>query len=211
MEKNNESIDLVHDNNIIVPTREIFLHGGDGEVDSKLTINFLKNLRILENINKKPIIIHQYSVGGDYNAAMAIYDAIRSSQCDFVFICYGTASSMGSIIPQAVLGKGLRITTSNCEWLLHDGTTNIDGTYRQVYSGVSYGKLQLKNMYEIYTEAAVNGEFFNDKNKTQVKKHIQYQLNMKEDWIFGGRDAVWYGFADGVLGDEGYEDVLRIL
>ena len=66
-------------------------------------------------------------------------------------------------------------------------------------------------MYDIYTDACNDGEFFADKNKSQVKKHIQYQLNTKEDWIFDGREAVWYGFADGVLGDEGYQDVLRIL
>ena len=192
-------------------TREIYLCGHEGEVDEKLTMGFLKNLRILENKSKEPIVIHQYSVGGDWNAGMAMYDAIRNSPCRFVYICYGIAASMGSVIPQAVIGKGLRVTAENCEWLIHDGSSNISGTHKQAVSNMKHTQIALKTMYDIYADSCNDGEFFIDKNKSQVKKHIQYQLNTKEDWIFNGRDAVWYGFADGVLGDEGYQDVLRIL
>lgn len=210
MNKSNDFSDI-YDNNLSISTREIYLCGNDGTIDEKLTIGFLKNLRILENKSKDRIIVHQYSLGGDWNAGMAIYDAIVNSPCQFVYVCYGIAASMGSLIPQAVLGKGLRITTVNCEWLIHDGTSNLEGTHKQITSGVNHSKLQLKTMYDIYTEACNTGEFFNNRNKTQVRKYIQNQLHTKEDWIFGGRDAVWYGFADGVLGDEGYQDVLRIL
>jgi ATP-dependent protease ClpP protease subunit len=209
--KQNQDLTDIFDNDLSVSTREIYLCGNDGEVDEKLTMGFLKNLRILESKSKDPIIVHQYSIGGDWNAGMAMYDAIRNSPCQFVYICYGIAASMGSIIPQAVLGKGLRVTAENCEWLIHDGSSNVSGTHKQVISGINHSKLALKTMYDIYTDACNDGEFFSDKNKSQVKKHIQYQLNTKEDWIFNGRDAVWYGFADGVLGDEGYQDVLRIL
>ena len=210
---NKQSQDLtdIYDNNLSVSTREIYVCGQEGEVDEKLAMGFLKNLRVLENRSNDPIVIHQYSIGGDWNAGMAMYDAIRNSPCQFVYICYGIAASMGSIIPQAVLDKGVRITTENCEWLIHDGSSNVSGTHKQVVSGVNHTKIALKAMYDMYTDACTNGEFFTDKTNNQVKKYIQNQLNTKEDWIFNGRDAVWYGFADGVLGDEGYKDVLRIL
>ena len=210
---NKQSQDLtdIYDNNLSVSTREIYVCGQEGEVDEKLAMGFLKNLRVLENRSNDPIVIHQYSIGGDWNAGMAMYDAIRNSPCQFVYICYGIAASMGSIIPQAVLGKGVRLTTENCEWLIHDGSSNVSGTHRQVVSNVNHTKIALKTMYDMYTDACTNGEFFADKTNNQVKKYIQNQLNTKEDWIFNGRDAVWYGFADGVLGDEGYKDVLRIL
>ena len=110
-----------------------------------------------------------------------------------------------------MIGKGLRVTAENCEWLIHDGSSNISGTHKQAVSNMKHTQIALKTMYDIYADSCNDGEFFIDKNKSQVKKHIQYQLNTKEDWIFNGRDAVWYGFADGVLGDEGYQDVLRIL
>lgn len=210
MNKNNDFSDI-YDNNLSLDTREIYLCSNDGGVDEKLAIGFLKNLRILENKSKDKIIIHQYSIGGDWNSGMAIYDAIVNSPCQFVYICYGIAASMGSIIPQAVIGKGLRVTTKHCEWLIHDGSSHLEGTHKQVLSGMNHAKTQLKIMYDIYTESCNDGEFFKNKNKSQVRKYIQDQLNNKEDWILTGRDAVWYGFADGVLGDEGYQDVLRIL
>ena len=96
MNKTNDFSDI-YDNNLSLDTREIYLCGNDGGVDEKLTVGFLKNLRILENKSKDRIIIHQYSIGGDWTAGMAIYDAIVNSPCKFVYICYGIAASMGSI------------------------------------------------------------------------------------------------------------------
>ena len=160
MTNKNQDLTDIFDNNLSLSTREIYLCGNEGEVDEKLTMGFLKNLRILENKSKDPIIIHQYSVGGDWNAGMAMYDAIRNSPCQFVYICYGIAASMGSIIPQAVFGKGLRITSQNCEWLIHDGSSNVSGTHKQVISGINHSKIALKTMYDIYTDACNDGEFF---------------------------------------------------
>ena len=77
MTNKNQDLTDIFDNNLSISTREIYLCGNEGEVDEKLTMGFLKNLRILENKSKDPIIIHQYSVGGDWNAGMAMYDAIR--------------------------------------------------------------------------------------------------------------------------------------
>lgn len=207
----------VHDHNILIDTREIFLGShissdeNDPGIDYRSAINFIKNLRILENISNKPIIIHQYNVGGDVNAGLAIYDSIRASNCDFVFICYGTACSMGSIIPQAVLGKGLRVTSENCEWLLHYGSIDVNGTHNRVISTMQYYEKYKKKFLDIYLEAAQHGAFFINYKKNQISEYIKGQLTEKEDWIFSGVEAVSYGFADGVLGDEGYKDVLRIL
>lgn len=207
----------VHDHNILIDTREIFLGShissdeNDPGIDYRSAVNFIKNLRILESINNKPIIIHQYNIGGDVNAGFAIYDAIKSSTCQFVFICYGTASSMGSIIPQAVLGKGLRVTTENCEWLLHYGSVDINGTHNRVMSTLQYYDRYKQKFLDIYAEAANNGAFFINYKKANVFNFIKSQLTEKEDWIFSGTEAVSYGFADGILGDEGYTDVLRIL
>ena len=111
-----------HDYGILSQTREIFLESGDDGLGSKHAVEFIKNLTMLESLNNNPIIIHQYNIGGDQSAGFAIYDAIKASKCKILFICYGSASSMGSIIPQAVSGKGLRVTHPNTEWLIHEGS-----------------------------------------------------------------------------------------
>ena len=55
-------ISEAHENDIIVSTREIFLHGclddeEDSGIDCRVSNTFLKNLKILESINNKPIKI----------------------------------------------------------------------------------------------------------------------------------------------------------
>ena len=210
--KQQHDFSLVHENNIIIDTREIFLCGTDGYTDDKLAVNFLKNLRILENVSKKPIIIHQYNHGGEWSAGMLMYDAIVNSPCEFVFICHGSACSMGSLLPQAVYGKGIRLTTLNCEWLIHDGENSLDGNFRKTSSHMEYYQELTQWMYNIYAEVCNDsGPFFKDMTRLDAYKFITAKVDTKEDWIFTGEDAVYYGFADGILGEEGYTDVLRIL
>lgn len=215
--KKNHNISDIHDHDVLIDTREIFLgshSSGDHDdqgIDGKTAISFIKNIRILESISKKPIIIHQYNIGGDINAGMAIFDAIQNSACEFVFVCYGVAASMGSIIPQSVLNKGIRLTTMNCEWLLHYGSTSIQGTHQQVVSAVQYGDNYRKKFLDIYADSCFGSKYFGDTTKNSIKKYIEGQLRKKEDWIFSGVEALEYGLVDGILGTESYKDVLRIL
>ena len=88
-------ISEAHENDIIVSTREIFLHSSvddeeDNGIDYRSANRFLKNLKILESINSKPITIHQYSIGGEWESGMMIYDAIRQSPSKFIFISQTT-------------------------------------------------------------------------------------------------------------------------
>ena len=138
-----------HDYGVLSQTREIFLGSGDDGLDSKDSATFLKNLIMLESLGPHPIIIHQYNIGGDQAAGFAIYDAIRASKCKFLFISYGSASSMGSIIPQAVVGKGLRVTHPNTEWLIHEGSCETSGTTKQFISNAEALKRSKELMYDI--------------------------------------------------------------
>lgn len=203
----------IFDNNVNVNTRELFLCGHEGSVEDKMAVDFIKGLKILEGINQKPIIIHQYSIGGDISCGMMIYDAIRVSKCKFAIICYGAACSMGSIIPQSVHGKGLRVTTENCEWLIHEGQIFIENTYKRAKSAIDSSSTFRKKMLEIYTDVChSSGSFFKRNSKTTVQKYIEDQLNKSDDWIFYGQDAVNFGFADYVLKpNEGLDHVLRVL
>ena len=40
-----------------------------------------------------------------------------------------------------------------------------------------------------------------------IKKHILSQLANKSDWILDAAEAIYYGFADGVLGSKEYPTV----
>ena len=43
-----------------------------------------------------------------------------------------------------------------------------------------------------------------------ARKHIMTQLANKSDWILNVTEATHYGFADGVLGSSGLEDLHTI-
>ena len=209
-------ISEAHDNDIIVASREIFLHGEivDGEdsgITSKISNRFLKNLQILENIDKTPIIIHQYSIGGEWESGMMIYDMIQHSVSPFIFICHGLAASMGSVIPQAVYNKGLRLTMPNCYWLIHEGEQSMSGTAKQVQSYFEFSKLHKSHMYNIYSTVCFDtGERFKDMTKAKTKAFIRRKLESKEDWWLTAEEAVTHGFADGLIGSKKYPSIEAI-
>lgn len=200
-----------HDYGIFNQTREIFLGVADEGLNAKDAITFIKNLTMLESINSDPVIIHQYNSGGDQAAGFAIYDAIRMSKCKFLFLCYGAASSMGSIIPQAVVGKGLRVTHAHCEWVIHEGECGVSGTVKQFISNADALKQVKEIMYNIYANACRKGEFFKGKKPREIKAILKRRLNTKEDWILYGEEAVYYGFADVIFGSGQNNSVANIL
>ena len=202
-----------HDTNLLINTREIFLRSNSSQEEPSInhivSEKFLINLRILEEINSAPIIVHQQTIGGDWFAGMAIYDAIRMSPCKFVFVCHGICASMGSIIAQAVVGNGTRVSMPNCDWLIHEGSCSFTGTYRQVFSLYEFEKKALEKSYKILSDAAYE-TLGKSKSKSQVKSFIKKQLASKEDWWLSSEDACSHGFADGIMGSKGFESLKKI-
>lgn len=211
--KLHSNISEAHDNDIIVDSREIFLHGyiedsEDSGIDGKQSNRFLKNLHILESIDHTPIVIHQHSTGGEWESGMMIYDAIQQSASSFIFVCHGIAASMGSVIPQAVHNKGVRITMPNCCWLIHEGEQEIVGTSRQVQSYYELSRLTKAKMYSIYSNVCFQtGEYFKDISKAKTKSFIRRKLESKEDWWLTAEDAVKYGFIDGIMGSDKFPSI----
>lgn len=213
--RDHDELSAIHHYGLSISTREIFLHGSVSEaedpgVDYQTFNHFVKNIRILETESLAPIIIHQYSIGGDWCAGMGIYDLIKNSPCNFIFLCHGYAASMGSIIPQAVYGKGLRISYPNCDWLIHDGSSSCTGTLRQMESLAKYNKYTATVSDAIYCEVCSNGSVFSNKTNNYVKKYIRDKLNKEEDWYLSSKEAVAHGFADGIFGSEEYPDLATI-
>uniref|UniRef100_A0A6M3KUV2 Putative protease n=1 Tax=viral metagenome TaxID=1070528 RepID=A0A6M3KUV2_9ZZZZ len=204
----------LHEYNILLETKEIFLHGyiGDTEddpgIDYRSASNFIKNIKILESMDDKPIIVHQYSVGGSWECGMMMFDIINNSNLFIIFILHGVAASMGSIIPQAA---DLRVIMPNCCFMVHSGYTGINSelTMKQSRSWIEWERHITDSTFNIYAEKCQNGLFFTEKQSTisDVKKYIKKQLDEREDWFLGSCEAVNLGFADGIYGQSGFEDI----
>jgi ATP-dependent protease ClpP protease subunit len=113
---------------------------------------------------------------------------------------------MGSIIPQAA---DTRIIMPNCLFMIHDGSTNLEGTHKQVQSAAQLEEKMRDQMLDVYASVCVNGHYFQKEQATdkKVREYIIAKMNEKEDWWLTAREAVAFGFADAVLGDEGYDNI----
>tara|TARA_R110000824_G_scaffold128568_4_gene289556 strand:- start:63329 stop:64009 length:681 start_codon:yes stop_codon:yes gene_type:complete len=211
-----KSCEDVYNEDLISESREVFLHSSldceDNGIDFRVASKFIKNIRILEKKSSAPIILHMLSTGGSWNDGMAIYDTILQSSCSFCIITYGIAASMASLIPQAAHQRGKRITMPNCEWMIHEGWTEVQGTYRQVISNTQWDIVIRKKCYELYTEACLQrGSFFEGKSRAQVKSYIKRKLESKEDWWLDAEEAVNIGLCDMIVGQKGVESVEKIV
>ena len=208
-------IEEIHNYGLLIDTREIFLHGepGDNNEDSgvefRMANKLLKNLRFLESAGDGPIIVHQHSIGGYIFDGLMIYDIIASCQCHIVFIMHGEACSMGSVIPQAA---DTRVIMPSCIFMIHEGSYDFSGTYKQVKSSSQMWQKIQERFLDIYTPVCINGHFFQKEQADDkyVRSYIQEKMDQKEDWWLSAREAVAFGFADAVLGDNGYETIDNI-
>lgn len=194
----------IHLHGIDIKNREIFLHnfnaGEDNPgVDYRMAHNFIKNIRILENISKDNILIHLHSIGGSWNDGIAIFDAIKSCECYITILVHGQAESMSSVILQAA---DFRVMMPNAYFMCHYGSTEVVGNHLDVHNYMMHEKDISENMFNIYADKCINGEFFKNKYKTPTVEKVKIFLKNKfknGDWYLNSQDAINYGFADSIL------------
>ena len=208
----NQLLHQIHDLNINIETREIFLHSfvsyeaEESGVDYRSAINLQKNLRILEKMNTKPILIHMHLPGGDWSDCLGMYDTIKSCQSKTIILAYAKVESSSSVILQAA---DTRILMPNCHVLVHYGSIYLDADHKAATSNLRWSERESDKMLDIFSEKCATSPIAKDKNwkKMMAKKHIQSQLSSYSDWIMSANDAVYYGFADGVLGSDAYPTI----
>lgn len=147
-------------------------------------MKFIRNITFLARQGKGKIVIHQCTVGGEWEYGMAIYDAIKACPCHVTMICYAHSRSMSSITLQAA---DKRILMPDCMFMVHHGSIYMSDTYKGAESAMEYAKRDTKRMMEIYTERCELSE-----------KQILSKLDKKQEWYMDAEEAVGKGFADKV-------------
>ena len=203
---NIDSISDIHSYGLDAKNREIYLHSyvanneEDPGIDYKMAANFYKNIRLLDNISQQPIVIHMHSVGGCWNDGMAIYDAMMVCQSYITIIAYGQAESMSTLVLQAA---DKRVMMPNAYFMSHFGSTSYTGNYLDVQKGAAFEKRICDTMLEIYTDACLKGKYFKEQYTEPTHEKVKNYLRRKfkdGDWYLDANEAVYYGFADCVLG-----------
>lgn len=205
-------IDELHEGNVLIDTREIFLHSyigahDDPGIDYRMCNQFLKNVRLLESFNDSPIIVHIQTDGGEWYAGMMIYDIIANCSIPIAIICHGNVCSMGTLIVQAA---DLRLIMPHCGWMIHDGSPSLAAdTFKQGQSNAALEQLMCKTSMNIYIEAVRNSAMLTDKTDRQIQLHIQRKLDRHEDWWLSAEECIDYGFVDGIFGEK-YSTIMGI-
>jgi len=195
------NLDDIHDHSIDVENRIIYLHSilehEDVGIDYRVAASFLKNICLLSNLNKDPIIIIQNTIGGSWFDGMSIFDAISNCDCKVLYVATGEVASLGSILLQAK--NCVRMTTKNSTWCIHEGSLDISGSCKQSRSIYEMQVLATERMYNIYADRCIYAPYHIGSTKEKVINFIRAQLSKKEDWYLSAEEAVKYGFADIII------------
>lgn len=213
-----DQINCLHNNNIIPEQREIFLHSYfDGEEDSgvdyRASVILEKNIRFLSlNETIDSILIHMHIPGGDWEDCLAMYDTVRLSKCPIVILGYGKIQSASGVFFQAA---NKRIMMPNATLLIHYGSISFDSEHsKAAASSVQWNEKETDKMVNIFVERCLRSPIAKEKKWKNsphiIKKHIVSQISNKCDWLLDAEEAVYYGFADGILGSKKYPTIESI-
>jgi len=213
-----EHIMAIQEYSINIRSREIFLHGfkelpmGDDEEELGLSFReaqkFLKNVTILNNISKDPILVHMHTIGGEWRDSIAIYDVIKASHAPVILIGYAQVRSMSSIIMQAA---DLRVMMPNTDFMLHHGESTYSGEVQTAQSQAEWDRIRTTpTMMKIYADSAKRSDRFRGKKKAVILEFLNDKLSRKGDWYLTSTESVQHGFADGVFGSKGFESLEKI-
>jgi ATP-dependent protease ClpP protease subunit len=209
-----EEVQLIHYHGIDIKNREIYLHSSfDGEeepgVEYRSSITFEKNVRYLNLLSSDPILVHMHLPGGDWEDCLSIYDTIVSSKAKISILAYTKVQSASSVILQAA---SHRILMPNVNVLIHYGSISIDDEHKAAMSSLKWSTQESAKMLDIFISRWMQSPMSKEKKwkKPFIRKHIESQLANKTDWILTAEEAVYYGFADGILGDKKYSNIETI-
>lgn len=193
---NRDDIDKWHDSGIYVPTRHIYIGSEQSDDDGETGCDYLmaeravKNLHILESINKEPITILTNNVGGDEYHCFAIYDAIKLCESHVTIKVLGHAMSAGSIILQAA---DERLMAPTSRQMIHYGTWGIHDHAKTTQKWAKEGEKIDKWMENMYLERI--------KEKSPHFTLARLQRMLDHDTFLTAKESVELGLADKVLGE----------
>lgn len=201
---NRDDIDRFHDYSLYIPTRTIYMgsesydsEDGESGVDGLLAERMIKNLSILDGMSEEPINIVMNNPGGDFYHGMAIYDAIKACRGEVTVTVYGHAMSMGAAILQA---GDHRVLAKNSKVMIHYGSMGLSETHAKIFEkwaeeskkiNVDYESILLDKIHEKHPDFA----------RARLRKMLDY------DTILTAQEAINFGLADSILGQEEGTDV----
>ena len=171
----------------LITERKIFILG---EITSESACEFIQELMYLKSQDdKKMIRIYVNSPGGQVDAGLMIYDALKGLDMEYEIYCIGLAASMAAII-LAAGQKGRRFILPHSKVMIHEPLMN---------GGVGGSATSIQKTAESIMEVKRNTVrlLAADTGKTirQVEKAISF------DNFMNAKEAVDFGICDKIVTD----------
>lgn len=212
--RSEQIISEIHDYQINLASREIYLHShldaeDDPGVEYKMAVTFVKNLHMLDFKGSGNILVHMHTEGGVWSDGMAIFNSIRFARSPVTMLAYAQASSMGGVVLQAA---DKRVLMPDCELMVHHGSITVDENTVAAKSAIDQNERFCKRMLQVFGERAVHGQYFKERKYSlrRTMNFIDSKIRQAGDWFLTPEEAVYYGFADGIMGSKGFENFKKI-
>ena len=152
------------------------------------------------------VVVH--NCGGDWDEGIAMYDAIKACPNPVIILNYTHARSMSSLIFSAATK---RVMMPHSKFMVHEGTIELAGTYKQAITGMAQEKIAANIMMNIYADILMREKKLHCKNKVKTRAWLKKEMDKKEDVFFTAQEAVDIGFADEIFGSDGTYDWKKLM
>jgi len=131
----------------------------------------------------RPITLHIQSTGGSLMSALGVADLIANLDTQTISIIEGFAASAATILSMAC---DVRHMTQNSYMLVHQFSSNFDGTYDEWKDDDKLNELLIQAMYKFYADHS-------KLSKKKVRKLLSHN-----HWV-DAKEALESGFVDKII------------
>jgi len=157
-----------------------------GSIKEDTSAQFLEQITALECVDMvKPISIYIDTYGGNLDAAILMYDAIKACCCPIVTIGMGKVMSAGVLL-LAAGEQGSRFITQNTRVMIHE----ISSVSMGPISEMERAMIENKNMQDVYINLL--------STDTGVSK-AKLLKDMQKETFMSSSQAIKYGIADKIV------------
>lgn len=154
-----------------------------GVITEETGAQFLEHITALEYIDHtKPITIYIDTYGGSIDAALLIYDCIRTTSCPINTVGLGKVMSAGTLILSAG-DKGHRFIGPHTRAMIHEVSGGSKGTISNMENSIN----ETRRMQDVYATLMA---------KHTGQKKSKVLEDMKIDNFMSAKQAIEYGLAD---------------
>jgi len=140
-----------------------------------------------------------------------MYDSIKHARSYVTVLIYGSACSMGSLIPQAA---DFRVIMPNAYMMCHYGEEDLSDIHTNNVKYFEIAQKMAAKMIDIYSFKVKDSEYVKSRKLRYPDRFAKSFVKKKLDegnWYLTSQEALHYGLVDAILGTDTYPNIDSLL